>query len=112
MYCRRAEGVMAAVERGALPFNRDAELFIFCAAPLQVGPTAGGEKNAVSIVNGATRDLPGEGIQPRIALPPLDTILFDHPAVASQVLPIVKHLKIGCPSHQSHGACREHNGEA
>ena len=87
-----AERVVARFEAGAGAVERDAERFVLGAAALQVGPVAGGERDAVAVVDVAARDLARDGIQARVVLRALDAVLFEGLRVAGEVVGVVQEL--------------------
>ena len=88
----RAERIVAAVEAAGGGVERNAERGVGIAMALQFLPVAGGQRNAVAVVDGAARNLVRQGIDARIVLRALDVVLFEGVRVARQVVAIVQHL--------------------
>ena len=87
-----AERVVAAVEAAGGRLERDAERGVGIAMALQFLPVAGGERNAVAVVDGAARNLARQRVDARIVLRALDAVLFEGVRIARQVVAIVQHL--------------------
>ena len=63
-----AERVVAAVEAAGGVIERDAERRVGIAMAFQFLPVAGGQRNAVAVVDGAARDLARQRVDARIVL--------------------------------------------
>ena len=66
--------------------ERDAERFVLGLVPRQFLPVAGGQRDAVAVVNAAARDLARDRVHSRIVLRPLDAVLVVSVSIARQVV--------------------------
>ena len=87
-----AERVVTAVEAAGSGIELDAKRRIGIAVAFQFLPVAGGQRNAVAVVDGSARDLARQRVDARVVLRAFDVVLFEGVSVASQVVAVAQHL--------------------
>ena len=103
-----AERVVAAVEAAGGRVERNAQRVVGIAMTLEFLPVAGGERNAVAVVDGAARDLARQRVDARIVLRALDAVLFEGVGIARQVVVVVEHLVADGEAQQDRAGAGQH----